>query len=50
MSPVTAKKDDKAVLPIYKTEKTFYLPFISNKTELISFKNRYVVRVAKHLK
>ena len=49
VSPVIAKEDDgMAVLSVY-IEKTFYMPFITNKTEHISFKSGCVIRVVKHL-
>ena len=36
--------------PFIQQQKTFYLPFITNKTERISFKSGCAVRVAKQLK
>ena len=34
-----------AVLAVYITEKTFYLPFMTNKMKHFSFKSGYIVRV-----
>ena len=38
------------LLPFIYLQKTFYPPFITNKTEHVSFKGECLVGVAKHLK